>query len=141
MKKKTGRPRHIESVDHLKDLWEAYKKEVKSKPYQLKDWVGGMGKCVIREREKPLIIEGFYCFVRDLGVITTLKDYFSNRGNSFEEFVPLCSHIREEIRVDQISGGMANIYNTSITQRLNNLSERTETLIVEQPLFPDNNKE
>jgi hypothetical protein len=30
---------------------------------------------------------------------------------------------------------MAGMYNPSITQRLNNLVEKTQTTIVEQPLF------
>ena len=45
---------------------------------------------------------------------------------------------REEIREDQIIGGMLSFYNPSITQRLNGLVEKQETSItIEQPLFGD----
>jgi hypothetical protein len=54
-------------------------------------------------------------------------------------FSEVCSRIKKSIRADQIKGGMAGIYNPSITQRLNNLVERQEnTVHIEQPLFPDN---
>ena len=39
------------------------------------------------------------------------------------------------MRQDQIEGGMAGMYNPSITQRLNSLVEKTQTTIIEQPLF------
>ena len=51
-----------------------------------------------------------------------------------------CSHIKELIRLDQISGGMAGIYNPSITQRLNGLKEETHTEIsggLNLPPIPD----
>jgi hypothetical protein len=37
-----------------------------------------------------------------------------------------CSYIKREIRNDQISGGMVGQYNPSITQRLNNLTEKSD---------------
>jgi hypothetical protein len=38
----------------------------------------------------------------------------------------ICHACKEEIRQDQIEGGMASVFNASITQRLNNLTERTD---------------
>jgi hypothetical protein len=40
--------------------------------------------------------------------------------------VSVCSRIRKNIREDQIAGGMAGIYNASITQRLNGLTEKIQ---------------
>lgn len=121
------------------DLWvlfEAYRKDAKSKPFIVTDWVGGMGAQVDRKKERPLTMEGFNLFCWDR--ITQLKDYFSNRDGRYNEYVPICSRIKEAIREDQIGGGMAGIYNPSITQRLNGLVEKTQTDVkVEQGLFPD----
>lgn len=39
----------------------------------------------------------------------------------------ICSHIRKEIRSQQITGGMLGMFNPSITQRLNNLTESTQS--------------
>jgi hypothetical protein len=55
-----------------------------------------------------------------------MDHYFSNREGRYEDFVGICTRIRKEIRDDQIKGGMAGIFNPSITQRLNNLVEKTE---------------
>jgi len=112
-----------------------YKTKTKNNPITFKDWVGGMGKMVIREKERPLTLDGFYIFGWENGI--TLDHYFKNTDNAYADFCPICSHIRLEIRNDQIGGGMAGIYNPSITQRLNNLVEKTQTEIVEQPLFPN----
>ena len=38
----------------------------------------------------------------------------------------ICTRIRAEIRQDQIDGGMAGIYNTSITQRLKGLVDKSD---------------
>jgi hypothetical protein len=52
--------------------------------------------------------------------------------------VVICSHIREEIRENQILGGMIGVYNPSITQRLNGLTDKTEnTHKVELTKKPD----
>ncbi len=46
----------------------------------------------------------------------------------YGDYVGICRTIKEEIRADQIDGGMAGIYNPSITQRLNNLTEKKEVI-------------
>lgn len=137
-KRKRGRPKNIESPELLLELFNKYVEHTKSNPFKVKDWVGKDAYEVKREKEKPLTMEGFenYCFFQ--GVISDLKDYFSNKGERYSIFTPICSRIREVIRQDQIEGGMAGLYNPSITQRLNGLTEKQEvTQISEQPLFPD----
>jgi len=99
---------------------------VKDNPIKVEDWVGGMGKKVVRKKERPLTLEGFenYCF--ENGIINDLGHYFSNLNDGYSEYLPICSRIRKAIREEQISGGMAGIYNPSITQRLNNLVEKVQ---------------
>ena len=83
-------------------------------------------------------MEGFenYCFEKK--IINDLGDYFSNKDERYNEFATICSRIRKHIRQDQIEGGMANIYNSSITQRLNGLVDKQEIETkIEQPLFTD----
>jgi hypothetical protein len=45
----------------------------------------------------------------------------------YAEFVGVCSYIKKEVREDQIQGGLAGVYNPSITQRLNGLTEKVQT--------------
>jgi hypothetical protein len=125
-REKDGRPKAIESPEVMYELFQEYCEHTKANPIKVKDWVGGMAKPVIREKEIPYTLEGFeiYCFKQ--GIISDLGKYFANSDGRYEDFVAICSRIRREIRDDQIKGGMAGIFNPSITQRLNNLVEKTE---------------
>jgi hypothetical protein len=122
-----GRYKLIESPEKMWELFTAYKAKAKSSPILVQDFVGKDGTEVKREREKPLTMEGFECYVWDEGVVEGVEQYFSNRESRYSDFVGICSRIRKEIRQDQISGGMAGIYNPSITQRLNGLVDKTDT--------------
>ena len=130
-----GRPNKIESPEHLEEIFEQYKEYTKNNPYKVADYVGKDAVLVYREKEKPLTMEGFNVYVRRNGIASGLDNYFANLNNRYKRFLSICSRIREEIRQDQIEGGMAGMYNPSITQRLNNLVEKTQTTVVEQPLF------
>lgn len=125
-KRGKGRPKAIESPEIMWQLFEEYCQHTKANPIKVKDWVGGMAKPVVREKEIPLTMEGFEIYGFRQGYPIGLDQYFANREGRYEEFVSICSNIRRIIRNDQIKGGMAGIYNPSITQRLNNLVEKTE---------------
>lgn len=133
-----GVHKKIESPEKLLEYFKQYKKFVKSNPFIVEDWVGGAGKDVNRKKEKPLTVEGFENWLEDGEIINDLGDYFANTDKRYSDYTTICSRIKREIRQDQIEGGMAGIYNPSITQRLNGLKEQTEnTVVIEQPLFPD----
>ena len=125
-KKGKGRPKAIESPEVMYQLFQEYCEHIKANPIKVKDWVGGMAKPVVREKEVPLTMEGFEIYGFRQGIVIGLDQYFANREGRYEEFVSICSNIRRIIRDDQIKGGMAGIFNPSITQRLNNLVEKTE---------------
>lgn len=132
---KVGRPRNLNSPEQLYELFVRYKQDVKANP-RIKSVFGGKE---FEERaeplERPLTMEGFEVFCWD--IVGQVEDYFKNRDKRYEEYTPICSRIRKEIREDQITGGMVGQYNASITQRLNNLKEQIEQTNIEQPLFPD----
>jgi hypothetical protein len=136
MPTKKGRGKYIETPEILWEMFESYCKQTKSRPYIVTDWVGGQGMKVDRKKERPLTMEGFNLFCYDK--ISQIKDYFANTGGNYNEYLHICTRIREAIREDQIGGGMAGIYNPSITQRLNGLVEKVQNDVkVEQGLFPD----
>jgi hypothetical protein len=138
MPTKKGRGKYIETPEILWEMFEAYCKQTKSRPFIVTDWVGGQGMKVDRKKERPLTMEGFNLFCYDK--ISQIKDYFANTGGNYSEYLHICTRIREAIREDQIGGGMAGIYNPSITQRLNGLVEKVQNDVkVEQKLFPDVN--
>jgi hypothetical protein len=134
-----GKRKYIETPEKMWEYFETYKKWVKSNPIQVQDYVGKDAEMVYRTKERPLTIDGFECWCYDNEIISDLSQYFANTEQRYSDYQTICTRIRKAVRTDQIEGGMAGIYNPSITQRLNNLTEKTEnTIITEQPLFPDN---
>lgn len=138
--KKAGRPhdtKYIESKEKMAEYFEQYRQEVKSKPIIVTDWVGAKAIEVERRKERPLTLEGFSQWLWRKGITGNVHDYFRNKNNAYNDYSGVCRAILEAIRVDQIEGGMAGIYNPSITQRLNGLVEKSAVTVTEQPLFPD----
>lgn len=129
----------IETPEILWQHFKDYKEWVEENPRLIEDYVGKDADRVMRKKPRALTMEGFEEFVADIpDMPMELSQYFANREGRYEAFVPICSRIKRSIREDQISGGMAGIYNPSITQRLNGLVEKSETTVtVEQPLFGD----
>jgi DNA-packaging protein gp3 len=130
-----GKHKYIETPEKMWELFIEYKNSVKDNPAKIQDYVGKDAEMVYREKEKPLTLEGFECYLFDNRIISDLSNYFANSGNKYSEYSTICSHIRKVIKNDQIQGGMIGIYNPSITQRLNGLTETITTTIKEQPLF------
>ena len=117
--------KYIESPEKMYELFEKYKEITKSKPILQHDFLGGKELHEVRrEKERPLTLVGFYnyCFEN----YSDIHHYFENTDKRYDEFRGICSRIKDFIRQDQIEGGMAGIYNPSITQRLNGLTEKTE---------------
>jgi hypothetical protein len=122
-------PKHkyIESPERMWELFKEYESETKRTPFLVHDFVGKDAHDVRRERERPLTIEGFSVWLYENEVTSNIHDYFANTRDAYNEYSSICRTIRERIRRDQIEGGMAGIYNPSITQRLNGLTENTKT--------------
>lgn len=121
-----GRPKNISTPEIMWEHFIDYKNMVKKTPILVKDWVGKDADEIYREKEKPLTFIGFQNFLDDNDVITDVTDYFENKDNRYTDFVRICSRIKRNIQEDQITGGMCNIYNPSITQRLNGLTDKTD---------------
>ena len=132
-----GRPRKIDTPEQLYDMFKSYKTYVKENPRYKYVMNQRSGDMVAEPLEVPLTLEGFEIYVLNKYGFH-IEQYFKNQDKLYEDFIPICTHIRKEIRRDQIEGGMVGQYNASITQRLNGLTEKVEsTIITEQPLFPD----
>ena len=136
-----GRPNKISSPEMLWELFQKYKLQTKNNPILKHTFVGKEGRSEYSELERPLTIEGFENYCADEGIIQDLSNYFANSNNKYRKFSTICSRIRRVVREDQIAGGMAGIYNPSITQRLNNLVEKQQIEHIEQPLFSEDNED
>lgn len=118
--------RIFKSPEELEKAWNEFKEDLKD---QSNEWlkisyVGKDGDRVAEPQKVPMTLEGFKRFCRNH--YGDVHQYFSNKDQLYDEFVPICCAIREEIRESQIIGGLLGFYNPSITQRLNNLTEKSE---------------
>ena len=116
--------KYIETPDQMYELFEAYKANRKPREIQ-KATVKGV---VSEFHMPPLTMEGFDIFVMNYEGTQSkgVEQYFTNREGRYLAYVDICTRIKREIRNDQIEGGMVGQYNTSITQRLNGLTEKTD---------------
>ena len=122
-----------------KDLFNAFQEykanvEIKAEKWLKVQYVGKDGQRVTDKQMPPLTYEGFKIFCYDnYGDIT---NYFNNRDGYYDDFHNICTRIKDEIRDNQITGGMLGFYNPSITQRLNNLKEQNDITSGDKSLEP-----
>lgn len=118
------KPKLIESPEKLMEIFEAYKAHCADNP-RIK-WVLSQktAEMVPEPLRVPLTNEGFEIFCYNN--YSDVHNYFDNPDNRYSEYKTICTHIKKEIRNDQITGGMVGQFNPSITQRLNALKEHTD---------------
>ena len=93
------------------------------------EYVGKDGIRTETPLKVPLTMAGFEVWCYKAGC--DVQNYFDDNGGRFADYKVICTHIRKEIRQDQIEGGMVGQYNSSITQRLNGLTDKKEIKQVE----------
>lgn len=118
--------RIFKSADELEIAWASYKESLtqEANNWLKVQYVGKEGDRVTDPLKLPYTMEGFevFCY-NNYGCV---NQYFDNKDGYYDEFVTICSHIRKEIRSNQITGGLLGVFNPSITQRLNGLTDKKE---------------
>lgn len=118
------RPKLIESPEKLMQIFEEYKAYTLANPRT--KWVLSQktAEMVAEPLRIPLTNEGFeiFCYKN----YSDVHHYMDNTDGRYSAYRTVCSHIKKEIRNDQITGGMVGQFNPSITQRLNALKEQTD---------------
>jgi hypothetical protein len=117
--------KYIETPEKMWDLFVSYRDWCKANPRYQYSLSNKTGEATAIPLERPLTQVGFRSYAADNGC--TVTDYFSNKEDRYSDYATICTRIEEAIRHDQIEGGMTGQYNASITQRLNNLTERVDT--------------
>lgn len=121
--------RIFKKPQELDDAWEDFKESLKQEANQWVkvQYVGKDGDRVAEPQKVPYTFEGFKRYCRkNHGEV---EQYFTNQDALYKDFIGICRAIKEEIRENQIIGGLLGFHNPSITQRLNNLSENTKTTL------------
>lgn len=121
---KMGRPKSF-TVETFTAIYEKYKKYVLDNPRFINQLNQRTGQVVAIPMKTPMTIDGFQVFVKNTTGLTS-KDYFDNDGGAYDEFSPITTHIRQEIRADQVAGALVGQYNANLTARLNSIKEQSE---------------
>ena len=129
---KGGRPPRWEKPE---DLWESfceYAKAIQEEPIELpQQLVKGQGSTIKTGRvARPLTLQGFMCWAQLGHSWSSFK--YAHREN--EGFSAVISNIELAIRSQQIEGGLAGVYNSNLTARLNGLSDKTDIQSGGKPL-------
>ena len=116
--------KYIETPEKLMQIFDEYKAFTLANPRT--KWVLSQktAEMVAEPLRIPLTNEGFeiFCYKN----YSDVHHYMDNTDGRYSEYRTICSHIKKEIRNDQITGGMVGQFNPSITQRLNALKEHTD---------------
>lgn len=126
--------RIFQTEEDLLKVWNNYKKDLEDQSikWEKVQYVGKDGDRVTDNPKIPLTFEGFkrYCWDNNIG---NIEQYFTNQNDLYVDFVGICSRIKNEIREDQIIGGLLGFHNPSITQRLNGLADKSEIDLKSEP--------
>jgi hypothetical protein len=119
--------RIFKTPEELEEAFKGYKKQLNQQSMEwLKvQYVGKDGERREDPQKVPMTLEGFKRYCRENH--GDVSEYFLNRDGYYDDFTIICLRIKDEIRENQIVGGLLGFYNPSITQRLNGLTEKVET--------------
>ena len=130
--------KYIESPEKMWEYFCSFRAELKANPILIieqrkgttiipKDFQKDLPSPIIElPTARLLTMEGFQNYLADNDIIQSIDHYLCNQDDKYKPYLSVCRRIRRVIRQDQIEGGMVGIYNPSITQRLNGLTEKTE---------------
>ena len=124
--KKRGRPRRVPTEFDLWEAFQRYRAWVKDNPLKVHDFKGKDAEEVYIKKERCLSMEGFSNYCWEYKIHRFVDDYFHNKDGMYTDYSTVCARIKAIIRENQIAGGMAGIFNPSITQRLNGLTDKKE---------------
>ena len=110
--------------DQFIELFIEWKDYLENNPIKKQVFVGKDGRHDYELIPRPYTLEGFLNFAEEK--VCNVHQYFENRDNRYSTYVDICTRIKRTIRQNQIENGLAGLYNPSITQRLNNLTEKTD---------------
>ena len=119
-----GHGKYIKDPKTILEWFHEYVEWCKNNPIKHEDYVGKDAQRVMREKIRPVTMAGFEVFCYDKGC--TISNYFDNTNGSYEDYYAICTRIKKAIRQHQLEGGLTGLYNASITQRLNGLTEKQE---------------
>lgn len=118
--------RIFKEEDEMYNAFSEYKKSLKKQSSEWKkvQYVGKEGARVSDNQKVPMTYDGFKRFCR--GKYGSVHQYFDNKDGLYNDFVEVCLRIKEEIKEDLMIGGLLGFYNSSLTQRITGMADKSE---------------
>jgi len=119
------KPKIFQSPEELRDMAEGYFQWCAENPMVKNDFIKSgqnAGDIVEIPIERPFSIEGF-CNYANI-TVQTFRNY--EKGEGYETYFPVCTHIRQVIDSQHFEGGMVGNFNANIVTRKLNLAEKQE---------------
>jgi hypothetical protein len=118
-------PKHkMLTEEEFEALFIEWKQFIENNPIKKQVFVGKDGRHDYELIPRPYTLEGFLNFAEEK--VCLVHQYFENREGRYSTYVDICTRIKRVIRQNQIENGLAGLYNPSITQRLNGLTEKSD---------------
>jgi hypothetical protein len=129
--------KYIDSPETLWSLFEEYVLHEKNNPMFKREYVGKDGDEKDTPLETPITFEGFECYLADRKVIQDLGDYSSDKDGRYTIYATIITRIRKNCYVHNFKGAAVGLFNPSLIARKLGLTDKSEVVHKEQPLFPD----
>lgn len=129
--------KYIETPEKLWEYFLAYVEHERNNPMLKREYVGKDGNEVNTPLQVPITFEGFECYLQDQDIIEDLGKYSANTDKAYTEYVTIISRIRQNCFVQNFKGASVGLFNANIIAKKLGLIEKSQTTIIEQPLFPD----
>lgn len=140
-RKNTGRPKSIATPEILWKYACDYFQMRDESPWPTHDVIrsgDNAGKNIYIDKQEPYTWEGLDDYLFEHDVISRLEDYKANKDNRYAEFVDVVTRIRKIMYDQKFRGAAIGAFKENIIARDLGLTDKTEnTIIAEQPLFPD----
>jgi hypothetical protein len=118
--------KYIQSPEQLKEYFDQYViKEFKS-PMHKVEYVGKDGEMVNTPLMVPITFEGFELYLCELGIISDLGDYSSNKDGRYAEYATIITHIRKHCFVQNYKGAAVGLFNANLVAKKLGLIATTE---------------
>lgn len=133
-----GHGKYIETPEKLWELFLQYVAKEKSNPWTKVEYVGRDGRREDTPLMVPITFEGFECWLQDEGLVSDLSSYERNKDNSYADYVPILTRIKQNCFVQNFKGAAVGAFNPALIAKKLGLIEKQEvTQKQEQPIFGD----
>lgn len=140
-RKNTGKPKNLKSPEQLWQVACDYFQMVDEMPAEKQDFIRGgdkAGDIVRLENIQPYTWRGFNDYLREKGLLAKLEDYKTNKDGRYTEYAEVIASIGDVMFDQKFRGAAVGAFKENIISMELGLSAKTEnTIITEQPLFPD----